>query len=143
MRAQVVLLRDGKILLARHERVNSCYWVLPGGAVEAGESTEDAAKRELREESGLSVRLLRLLFIDGPRECGAISIKKPRYTYLGEIVGGELIAPREAGRGNPGNGRLTQVEWMPLDSPEFDEATRDTLSLVRGALGADHASSGA
>lgn len=143
MRAQIVLLQDCRILLARHERANSCYWVLPGGAVEVGESPEEAAKRELREESGLSVRLLHLLFVDGPRQHGAISIKRPRYTYLGEIIGGELIPPPAAGPANPGNGRLVQVEWMPLDAPEFDEGTRDTLALVQTALISGHASSGA
>jgi 8-oxo-dGTP diphosphatase len=48
--------RDGRILLLRRAiGALSGQWYLPGGAVEAGESPEEGARRELREESGLEV----------------------------------------------------------------------------------------
>lgn len=53
--ALVYAERDGQILLLRRAGgVLSGQWYLPGGAVEAGESPEDGAIRELKEESGLS-----------------------------------------------------------------------------------------
>jgi 8-oxo-dGTP pyrophosphatase MutT (NUDIX family) len=42
---------EGRLLLARH--VEGDLWSTPGGAIEPGESPQDAAIRELREETGL------------------------------------------------------------------------------------------
>jgi 8-oxo-dGTP pyrophosphatase MutT (NUDIX family) len=133
VRAQVVLLRDDLILLARHERENSSYWVLPGGSIEADESPEAAAIREVREETGLTIEIDRLLFIDGPRHASGIDITEPRYTYLGHIIGGELSHVVDE-TGNAGKGRLHGAEWMPFNAPQLDEPTRDTLRLVQEAL---------
>jgi 8-oxo-dGTP diphosphatase len=134
MRAQVVLIRDGKVLLARHECSDRTYWVLPGGSVEAGESPEEAAVREVREETGLKVHLRRLLFVDEPREDEAVTIKSPRYTYLGEVIGGSLRGEGDPGRGHAEKGRLAGAEWLPLDHEGFDAGTRDTLRRVEQAL---------
>ncbi|PZS08441.1 MAG: hypothetical protein DLM70_02650, partial [Chloroflexi bacterium] len=71
MRAQVVLLDGRRILLAEHSRPDDAYWVLPGGAVEPGETPEQAAMREVLEETGLRILLQRLLFVDEPRVDGA------------------------------------------------------------------------
>ena len=137
MRAQVVLLKGDRILLAEHRRADGSYWVLPGGAVEPGETPEQAAVREVHEETGLLIRLERHLFTDGPRDDGDIVIKRPRHTYLGSIVGGQLQECVEPESGNPGNGYLARVAWMPFDLPLYDRRTRDTLALVRNALARD------
>jgi ADP-ribose pyrophosphatase YjhB (NUDIX family) len=134
VRAQVVLLRDDHILLVRHSHADRAYWVLPGGAVEPEEDIEAAAVREVLEETGLAVSLERLLFVDGPRQVGDHAIKRPRYTYLGRIVRGELQQIVDPTGGNPGKGCLTGAMWKPFDCPDFDAATRDTLSLVRRSL---------
>jgi ADP-ribose pyrophosphatase YjhB (NUDIX family) len=134
VRAQVVLLRGDRILLARHHREDGDYWVLPGGSIEEGEVPEDAAVRETREETGLEIEIERLLFIDGPRRTGEFTISSPRYTFVGRITGGELALIDEHGDGNPGKGHLAGAEWMPWESEEYDAATRDTLAKVRKAV---------
>ncbi|MBR5968815.1 MAG: NUDIX hydrolase [Lachnospiraceae bacterium] len=49
---------EGKILLQR--RADRGTWGFPGGALEYGESAEQAAVREVREETGLEVRVRKL-----------------------------------------------------------------------------------
>lgn len=111
--------------MVRLERGGGSFWVLPGGAIEAGESAEEAAVREVAEETGLDVRLERLLFVEGPGMAGGIEIKQPRYTYLARDTGGEL---------RPDYGEVAEVAWLPLDWDGFDSATRATLALVQRAL---------
>ena len=49
----------GKVLLER--RSDNGFWGLPGGAVEVGESVEQAVVREVMEETGLRVDVKRLI----------------------------------------------------------------------------------
>jgi 8-oxo-dGTP diphosphatase len=56
--ASVAIFRDGKVLLAARGREPlKGVFTLPGGAVELGETLAEAALREVREETGLVVRL--------------------------------------------------------------------------------------
>ena len=57
-----VLLRPGAVLLVRRSKPpNAGSWSIPGGAQELGETAEEAARRELLEETGLSVGPLTLV----------------------------------------------------------------------------------
>ncbi|WP_411079826.1 NUDIX domain-containing protein [Streptomyces sp. cmx-18-6] len=55
VRAGAIVIRDGRMLLLhfREPEVGGPHFEIPGGGVEAGETPEEAAVRELREESGL------------------------------------------------------------------------------------------
>ena len=64
----VVFDDSGRILL--QHRADFDMWGLPGGAIEAGETLTDAIVREVKEESGLDVEVVRLI--------GAYS--EPEYT---------------------------------------------------------------
>jgi len=61
----LVLNDDGEVLLQR--RTDNGNWGTPGGLLELGESLEDAARRELHEETTLTARALDLLYVaSGP-----------------------------------------------------------------------------
>jgi 8-oxo-dGTP diphosphatase len=51
---------EGRLVVVRRGRQpNMGLWSIPGGRVEAGESDHDAVRREVREETGLQVDVLR------------------------------------------------------------------------------------
>src|SRR3989344_5753969 len=56
--AKVLIIRDLKILLVR-PNYGHRQWSVPGGGIEKGESGEDGARRELREELAMTVETIR------------------------------------------------------------------------------------
>lgn len=54
----VIIRNPDKEILLQHRSDNNC-WGLPGGAVELGEEVEEAARREVYEETGLVVNDLK------------------------------------------------------------------------------------
>lgn len=55
----IVVDERGRILLQR--RTDNEYWSIPGGAMEPGESIAETVVREVREETGIDVRVEKLL----------------------------------------------------------------------------------
>lgn len=124
-RIAVLLVQDGKILLVQHEKNNNLYWLLPGGGVEFGETLEQAATRELKEETNLDIVLGDLVFISE-------SIPPDRhrhvinYYFEGRIRGGELI---------PTSDRvLRTAQWHEIDDLPYltlyPNTTREILEWV-------------
>ncbi|GLQ12292.1 hypothetical protein GCM10007913_42250 [Devosia yakushimensis] len=63
--AGALVLREEKILLVRHHRTGRHdFWVGPGGGVEGGETLEATAERETLEESGVTIKVRRLAYLD-------------------------------------------------------------------------------
>jgi ADP-ribose pyrophosphatase YjhB (NUDIX family) len=59
--AVIITNRDGKVLLLEHFLRPASGWGIPGGFLEHGEQPATAARRELREETGIELENVRLL----------------------------------------------------------------------------------
>jgi 8-oxo-dGTP diphosphatase len=109
-RAAVILLQDNQIALIERHRSGLHYFTFPGGHVDPGETPEQAAVREAREELGLEVSIQRLVAEIWWHD-------QPQYHYLAEITGGEF----GTGTGEeilhplPKNGSYHPV-WVPVQN---------------------------
>ena len=106
--SNAIVEREGSVLLVRlNYGPRDGHWALPGGLVENDETTEEAAIRETKEETGFDVDLDGLL----------ASWMRPGYpilvvVYRAHITGGELrVAPDEASEA----AFFPRAELPPLD----------------------------
>jgi 8-oxo-dGTP diphosphatase len=93
--AAVLVEQDGRVLLVR--RINEPFrgmWTLPAGFINGGEDPAEAAERECLEETGLNVRVKRVLDIisgkEHPRGADFIIV------YQAVVMGGEMKADDDA-----------------------------------------------
>jgi len=126
----VVFTRDSgvaQVLLLKHE---SGKWMLPKGTIEAGETPQEVALREVREETGLSnVRLIsdlgeeRYFFFWRSEDT---YYDKTVHYYLLEFLGGEEPVPQtEEG--------FVACEWASLDDALDRIKYKETREVVRRA----------
>ncbi|WP_148883472.1 NUDIX domain-containing protein [Thermococcus aciditolerans] len=120
----VILYNNGVVLIKRKHEPFKDSFALPGGFVEYGETVEEAALREAREETGLDVRLIKLVgvYSDPNRDPRGHTVT----TAFLAIGTGKLKAGDDA----------KEVHVVPVDEAlklplAFDHAKilRDALSL--------------
>lgn len=58
-----ILIEKGRLLLVKQDVTATRHWSLPGGALEYGETIEQCLIREIKEETGLDVKVKELLYI--------------------------------------------------------------------------------
>lgn len=121
--AAVLVTHADSVLLVR--RVNEPFrglWTLPAGFVNGGEDPAEAAQRECLEETGLSVRVMRVYEIvfgrEHPRGADFVIV------YQAEFIGGKMQADDDA----------DAVEWFDRDNlpPLAFLATKRVLKSFYG-----------
>jgi 8-oxo-dGTP diphosphatase len=133
--ARVVLLnRDRHVLLLSAadpaDRAKPPWWEIPGGGIDPHETSEDAARRELFEETGVRVKKLAQLhtFGDPKRDPRGRNIA---VAYLA-LVNPDDVEPRAGDD-------AAEVGWFALARPPklaFDH--KDILAVARKYLKARH-----
>ncbi len=98
VRVTGVLVEDGNILIVQQRVTSERGWSLPGGRVEQGETLEDAITREMLEETGLTVEVIKLLYVcDKPDSTPPLL----HLTFLVRRIGGEIRNPSNEFDQNP------------------------------------------
>jgi 8-oxo-dGTP diphosphatase len=121
----VILDPAGRVLLLHRCVPGREQWETPGGKVEDGESAEEAARRETREELGVEVRLVRPLgtasFHEGASEWHY-------HWFLAEVVSGApaLQEPQK-------HDQLRFFSWEQLREME-SQLSANTRNLLAAAL---------
>jgi ADP-ribose pyrophosphatase YjhB (NUDIX family) len=113
----IFTLDGGIVLLKRGVEPAMGKWVFPGGYVDRGESVQEAAVRETKEESQIEVKLGPLLNVYSYSRSPNVIV-----VYTADVLGGELAAGDESVEA--GIFALTEIPW---DNLAFD-STRDALN---------------
>ncbi|WP_416730979.1 NUDIX hydrolase [Fictibacillus sp. JL2B1089] len=113
MLAQGVVIREGKILLVQQKvKRGEIVWNFPGGGVEDSETFEQACIREVMEETGYTVKLIKSLFQS-----------KEKQTFLCELISGTLSIEDDED--------ILDVRWIDLkDDRYFDDVSRPVVEMV-------------
>ena len=107
MVAAVAIVHDGQgrvLLEQRAIEPQYGFWGLPGGAADDGENIEDSCKREVFEETGLTVEVQRLLAVRGGQIVCVVF-------YEATPVSGEIVVSEES----------LQVKWFEIDEIPWDK----------------------
>jgi ADP-ribose pyrophosphatase YjhB (NUDIX family) len=109
-------------LIGRTDRQGRLLWSLPKGHIEAGETAEQAALREVREETGIAGEIVAELgTIDFWFVADGRRIHKTVRHYLMRRVGGEL---------SDADIEVDEVAWVPLSEIREQLAYPDERGLV-------------
>ena len=123
--ASAAVFRDGKVLIARRVQPPG-LWSLPGGRIEKGESPEQAAQREVYEETGVDCETVGFA---GQREViqhdesGAVRRKFIVLAFAARWVAGEAQPGLEA----------SDVAWVKPEKLSNYPLTEGLLPIVRSA----------
>ena len=102
--ALVIISWEGKMLLIKNT-YGSRYWTFPGGTMRRGESSEDAAKREVHEEVGILLKEIKLISSLRGKH-GTVHV------FTGDSFGGKLILDR---------GEVLDAKWIVPDQIKENE----------------------
>jgi len=123
-----VIVDRGRVLLVKraHEPLKG-EWSLPGGGVEVGETLHDAVVREVREETGLDVRVgpvVEVIDRIHPEVDGRVEFHFVIIDYLCSVAGGTMVHSSDA----------ADACWVEVDDLPRYALTEIATTVIRKAL---------
>jgi ADP-ribose pyrophosphatase YjhB (NUDIX family) len=123
-----VVVEDGRILLLNQDTDTGRSWSLPGGKVEGGETLAGALVREMKEETGLDIEPVRLLYV-----CDHLPADVVHMTFEARRTGGTVGDIATGADTTPIRG----VEFVPVTKlPSLGFSERFTGLVTAGFPGA-------
>lgn len=123
----IIVQRNRVLLVERARSPLKGYWSLPGGVLETGELLEDGIKREVLEETGLTVKPVRIVEIFERILRDARGVAEYHYVlidYLCRVTGGKL-APADD---------VSRAEWVARNGLSRYKITEGTRPVVERVL---------
>ncbi len=124
----VVFKEECVLLVRRGQPPAEDLWAIPGGSVEIGETLQEAAEREMLEETGIQIRAAKPIYtfdVIDRDEAG-----KVRFHYV--IV--DLAADYVMGEPSPGDDAV-EARWVSAQEIDGLEVSPATLKLLRNKFG--------
>ncbi|WP_456290027.1 NUDIX domain-containing protein [Paenibacillus sp. AK002] len=117
MISQALITRNNEVLMVRqYVQRGDIVWNYPGGGIEEGETPEEACIREVKEETGFEVEIIKLL-----------NYNNDKYTFKAEIIGGALGLDKS----NKDNDDIIEIAWIKIEDEEkFDTYTRPIIDQL-------------
>lgn len=107
IRVTGILIEDNKILLVKQKLSDRRNWSLPGGKLEQGETIEQGIIREMKEETGLDVEIIKLLYLC---DVSASDHTLVHITFLLHRADGKIKLPTNEFESNP----ISEVKFVPV-----------------------------
>lgn len=124
-----VVFKDERVLLVRRGQPPSeDLWAIPGGSVEIGETLQEAAEREIFEETGIKIRAGEPVFTFDVIERDRTG--KIRFHYV--IV--DLVADYTSGDPNAGDD-AAEARWVTAQQINVLRVSAPTLKLLKEKFG--------
>lgn len=118
-RVRVAVMYDGQLLLVQNW-IGTSRWDLPGGGIKFGESAEDAAIREVREELGLHIDNVRNL------HSGVITLKRGGLLQRLQFLQATISSSEEIAI----NWEIAKTRWVPIAEIESYNVLPATLQIT-------------